>query len=41
MKDGKTQEAIKIYQQALKTEGISDQDKAGIQQTIVALQRGV
>ncbi|MBK6281575.1 MAG: ammonia-forming cytochrome c nitrite reductase subunit c552 [Draconibacterium sp.] len=41
MKDGKTREALKVYQQALETEGISDQDKASIQQAIVSLQRGV
>ena len=41
MKDGKTREALKVYQQALKAEGISEQDKAGIQQAITTLQRGI
>ena len=41
MKDGKTAAALKLYQQALKVEGISDQDKASIRQAIVSLQRGV
>jgi tetratricopeptide (TPR) repeat protein len=41
MKDGKTREALNVFQQALKTEGISTKDKASIQQAIVSLQRGV
>jgi tetratricopeptide (TPR) repeat protein len=40
-KDGKTREAVNVYQQALKAEGISEQDKAGIQQAINTLQRGI
>ncbi len=39
VKDGKNQEAVKLYRQTLKTEGISQQDKAGIQQAIAALQQ--
>ena len=41
MKDGKKQEAILLYQQALKTEGISAQDKQGIQQAIASIQQGM
>ena len=38
LQDNKKQEAIKLYQNALKTKGISEQDKAGIQQAINSLQ---
>jgi tetratricopeptide (TPR) repeat protein len=38
LRDGKKQEALKLYQQTLKTEGISEQDKAGIRQAMAALQ---
>jgi len=41
MKDGKPQEAVKIYQQALKAEGISEQDKAAIRQSIAVLQQAM
>jgi len=41
VKDGKTQEAIKVYQQALKTEGINEQDKAAIRQSILVLQQNI
>lgn len=39
MRDGKKQEAILLYQQALKTEGITAQDKQGIQQAILSIQQ--
>ncbi len=39
IKDGKKQEAVALYQQALKTEGITDQDKMGIQQAIASIQQ--
>ncbi|HKI89755.1 MAG TPA: tetratricopeptide repeat protein, partial [Draconibacterium sp.] len=41
MKDGNKAAALKLYQQALKTEGISQQDKAGIQQAITSLQQAM
>ncbi len=41
MKDGNKAAALKLYQQALKTEGISAQDKAGIQQAITSLQQAM
>jgi Tfp pilus assembly protein PilF len=41
MKDGKTQEAVKVYQQALKAEGITEQDKAAIRQSIALLQKSM
>jgi Tfp pilus assembly protein PilF len=41
MKEGKVQEAVKVYQQALKAEGISDQDKNAIRQSIVMLQQSM
>src|SRR5690606_20921010 len=41
MKNGKTREALNVYKQALKAEGISEQDKAGIQHAISNLQRGI
>ena len=37
MKDGKTEEAKKLYEQTLKTEGISDRDRMALQQAIDAL----
>lgn len=40
-RDGNTGEAIKVYQQALQNEGLSEQDKAGIRQTIASLKAGV
>lgn len=40
-KDGKTQEAIKVYQQALKAKKITDQDKVSIQQAIAVLQQSM
>ncbi|MBT3383426.1 MAG: ammonia-forming cytochrome c nitrite reductase subunit c552 [Prolixibacteraceae bacterium] len=39
IKDGKKQEAILLYQKALNTEGISEQDKLGIQQAILSIQQ--
>ncbi len=41
IKDGKKQEAQKVYQQALKTEGIPEQDKFSIQQALRALQQNL
>jgi tetratricopeptide (TPR) repeat protein len=41
VKDGKTKQALNVYQQALRADGISDQDRVSIQQAIAALQRGV
>ena len=41
MRDGKKQAAILLYQQALKTEGISAQDKQGIQQAILSIQQSM
>lgn len=41
IKDGKTSEAVKIYQKALKTEGLSNQDRVAIQQSISSLQRSM
>jgi tetratricopeptide (TPR) repeat protein len=41
VKEGKTQEAIKVYQQALKTDGITEQDKAAIRQSIAVLQQSM
>ncbi len=38
VRDGKIQEAILVYQKALRTEGISEQDKMAIQQSIETLQ---
>ncbi len=37
IKEGKTAEAVRLYQKALNTEGISEQDKAGIRQALAAL----
>ena len=39
MRDGRKQETILLYQQALKTEGISAQDKQGIRQAIASIQQ--
>jgi predicted negative regulator of RcsB-dependent stress response len=39
VKDGKNQEAIRIYQQALKAKGIQEQDKNAIRQSILVLQQ--
>jgi tetratricopeptide (TPR) repeat protein len=41
IKSGKKQEAIKLYNQALKTEGISEQDKNAIRQAIAGLQQNI
>ena len=38
IKDGKSAEAVKIYQRALKAEGITSEDKIAIQQSILSLQ---
>jgi len=40
MKDGKLQEAKKLYEQTLKTEGLSEGDKQALRQAINALQSG-
>ncbi len=39
MRDGKKQEAVTLFQKALKTEGISEQDKMAIQQSISSIQQ--
>ncbi len=41
VKDGKPVEAVKVYQQALNTAGISEQDKNSIRQAIAMLQQGM
>jgi len=41
IKDEKPQEAVKVYQQALKAEGITEQDKVAIRQSIASLQRSM
>ncbi|MCY1721574.1 ammonia-forming cytochrome c nitrite reductase subunit c552 [Prolixibacteraceae bacterium Z1-6] len=41
LQDGNKNKAILLYKNALKTEGISAQDKAAIQQTITTLQQGM
>jgi tetratricopeptide (TPR) repeat protein len=41
IKDGKLSEAVKIYQQALKVDGITNEDKMAIQQSISTLQRSM
>jgi tetratricopeptide (TPR) repeat protein len=41
LRDGKTKEALKVYQNALNTEGVSEQDKASIRQAIQVLQRNI
>jgi tetratricopeptide (TPR) repeat protein len=41
VRDGKKQDAILLYQKALKTEGISSQDKQGIQQAILSIQQSI
>ena len=41
VKEGKTQEAIKIYQQALKAKEITEEDKNAIRQSIVSLQQSM
>jgi Tfp pilus assembly protein PilF len=41
MKDGKKQEAIKVYERALKAEGITEQDKNAIRQSIISLQQTI
>jgi tetratricopeptide (TPR) repeat protein len=38
IKDGKTGEALKVYQQALKVNGLTNEDKMAIQQSISSLQ---
>lgn len=40
-RDGKIAEAVKVYQQALKAEGISDQDRAALMQAIAGLQQSM
>ena len=39
--EGKKQEALKLYQNALKTQNITERDKAGIQQAINSLQQNM
>lgn len=41
LKDGNTQEALKLYRTTLKVDGISAQDKQGIQQAIASLQQSM
>lgn len=41
LQEGKKQEALLVYQDALKTEGISEQDKFGIQQAIASIQQSM
>jgi len=41
IKDGKTGEAVKVYQQALTVEGITPEDKMALQQSISSLQRSM
>jgi tetratricopeptide (TPR) repeat protein len=41
VKDGKINEAMKVYQQALKVDGITAEDKMAIQQSISTLQRAM
>ncbi len=41
IKDGNTTEAVKLYQKALKTEGLTSQDRLAIQQSIAALQQSM
>ncbi len=41
IRDGKKQDAVNLYQKTLKAEGISEQDKAGIQQAIVSIQQNM
>ncbi|QGY42882.1 ammonia-forming cytochrome c nitrite reductase subunit c552 [Maribellus comscasis] len=41
LRDGKKQDAIKLYEKTLKTEGVSDQDKAGIRQAIASIQQSM
>lgn len=41
LKEGKNREALQLYKNALKVEGISEQDKQGINQAIIMLQQGI
>lgn len=41
LSDGKKQEAIQLYQKTIKTEGVTEQDKAGIQQAIASIQQSM
>ena len=41
LRDGKKQEAIQLFKNALNVEGISAQDKQGIQQAISSLQQSM
>ena len=41
LRDGKKQEAIQLYQKTIKTEGITQEDKAGIQQAIKSIQQSM
>jgi len=40
-RDGKTAEAIKVYQQALKSKDITEQDRAVLMQAIAGLQQSM
>jgi tetratricopeptide (TPR) repeat protein len=40
-RDGKTADAIKVYQQALKAEGITEQDRTALMQAVTALQQSI
>jgi tetratricopeptide (TPR) repeat protein len=40
VRDGKSAEAIKVYQQAMKAQGITEQDRAAMMQAIAGLQQG-
>jgi tetratricopeptide (TPR) repeat protein len=40
-REGKKQEALKLYEQTLKTEGLQEQDKAGIRQAISTIQQNM
>jgi Tfp pilus assembly protein PilF len=41
LRDGNKNMALQVYQNALKVEGVSAQDKAGIQQAIAGLQQSM
>ena len=41
LRDGKKQEAIDLFERALKTNGISEQDKIAIQQSITSLKQNM
>ena len=41
IREGKNQEALKLYEQTLKNEGLQEQDEAGIRQAISAIQQNM